>query len=102
MKATTWAKLHERGWRQTLKRLANWANGGLEESDLDDTAELKEIVCYHVAAQAYEWGPTDDDKQTGKRLFKAWARELEEVELTSNGATIRPGTYRFQRKTYRA
>lgn len=96
MRSNQWDLEHKRAWRQTLKRL-KLRSDRIEETDLDDSAELKEIVCYHVAGQAYQFGPTEEDQKTSKKLFADWARELEEIELSAFGGTLNPGSYQYQR-----
>ena len=98
MRSENWSTLHARAWTKVLDLLALRPDA-IEESDLDDTDELKPATIYVVLHYAYAQAEfmSDEDQKRASVYWDRAIAELNEVRLSVNGGTRDRSSYSFRR-----
>ena len=81
--ADSWASVHKRAWTEVKKDLKQLRQ--LDESDLDDSTELEDVVLMKVLEIAYRTSDVEGDSVLAKRWGKRYEREFQRVRLTVGG-----------------
>jgi hypothetical protein len=88
MRAEAWSKIHVQAWT-LIKGMLLMRAPAVEESDLDDSSELKQTTCYAVIYLAYDQAQMLDDQQKARKSlwYRKMRKAFSEVSLTINSVT---------------
>ena len=83
-----WDTRHEMAWTKVKSMLNRLL--GIEESDLDDTSQLKLATCEYVAYLAYRTSEREEEQDLTRKHYDLYIKEMSEVRLSVNGVVIKP------------
>jgi hypothetical protein len=98
MKKDNWATVHAQAWAKFLgmmeRRRPTWA-----EADIDDTDEVKYVVCYLVIYLAYQAADflSDEDRKRKSYWWKRYRDAFAEVRITRDSSVWPPEMYTNRR-----
>ena len=98
MDADNWAGVHGEAW-SLVKAYLYDRRPKVEETDLDDTDELKYTTCCCVMYLAYQQAQllSDEDSKRKKYWFKKFRKALAQVVITSDSTELSQESYAGRR-----